>query len=47
MPKFVLLLLPPVVGGLIGSFAMVGLVWSQTQVPETNPATQPVLTYGD
>ena len=47
MSKFLLLLLPPVVGGVLGSLVMVGLVWSQTQAPETNPASQAVLTYGD
>ncbi len=40
-------LLPALVGGLIGSMGMVGLVWSQTQAPDANPASQPVLVYGD
>lgn len=46
MPKIVMVLLPAVVGGVLGSFVMFGLVWSQTQAPESNPASQPVLTYG-
>lgn len=41
------LLVAPLVGMLLGLLAMFGLVYSQTQVPETNPASQPVLTYGD
>ena len=36
-----------VAGGVVGSLGMVGLVWSQTQAPETNPASQPALVYGD
>jgi hypothetical protein len=41
-----MLFLPPVVGAVLGSAVMVGVVWSQSQPPETNPATQQVLTYG-
>lgn len=41
------LLVAPLVGVLLGLLAMFGLVYSQTQAPETNPASQPVLTYGD
>lgn len=45
---FLLKLLAPVIGGaLAGSVAMYGLVWSQTQAPDTNPASQPILVYGD
>lgn len=46
MPTVAKLLLPPVVGGVLGGLVMFGLVWSQSQPPETNPASQPVLTYG-
>ncbi len=41
------LLVAPFIGILLGLFAMWGLVYSQTQAPATNPASQPVLTYGD
>lgn len=44
MFKFVL---PPLVGAVVASVATFGLVWSQTQAPDENPASQPVLTYGD
>jgi hypothetical protein len=37
----------PIVGAVLGVCVMVGLVWSQTQPPESNPASQPILTYGD
>lgn len=40
-------LVAPLVGVLLGLLAMFGLVYSQTQAPETNPASQPILTYGD
>lgn len=46
MPIFAKLLLPPLVGGVLGSLVMFGLVWSQTQPPESNPASEPVLVYG-
>lgn len=41
------LLIAPLIGVLLGLLAMFGLVYSQTQAPETNPASQPILTYGD
>jgi hypothetical protein len=41
------MLVAPFIGFLLGLFAMFGLVYSQTQAPATNPASQPVLTYGD
>ena len=40
-------LVAPLAGLLLGTAVMVGLVWSQTQPPETNPASEPILTYGD
>lgn len=43
--KFVLL--PLVAGSLGASMTMYGIVWSQTQVPDTNPVSTPILTYGD
>lgn len=46
VPKFVVTVMPAIIGGLLGLFVMFGLVWSQTQAPESNPASQPVLTYG-
>jgi hypothetical protein len=44
---FIKLLAPAFVGGLLAFLLMFGLVWSQTQTPEKNPASQPILTYGD
>ena len=46
MPDFVKVALAPLVGALLAFLVMFGLIWSQTQVPERNPASQPVLTYG-
>lgn len=46
MPEFVRLLLAPLVGALLGFLVMFGVIWSQTQAPDTNPANEPVLTYG-
>lgn len=40
-------LAPLIAGGALGVVAMVGLVYSQTQPPATNPADQQVLVYGD
>ncbi|SED02222.1 hypothetical protein SAMN04489844_3493 [Nocardioides exalbidus] len=39
--------LPVVVGGILGGSALGGLVYSQTQGPDTNPASQEILVYGD
>lgn len=47
MPLLLKMLLPAVVGGLAASVTMFGLVYTQTQEPDTNPASQPVLVYGD
>lgn len=44
---FFRLLIAPVIGLLLGLFAMWGLVYSQTSAPDTNPASQPILTYGN
>lgn len=47
MPVFMKLLLAPLIGAGLGGLVMGGLVWSQTQAPDKNPASQPILTYGD
>lgn len=49
MPFFVKLLAPAIAGGVLGLGAIIGLVSSQTSVPDPadNPASQPILTYGD
>ncbi len=47
MPFVAKLLIPVVAGALTGSLAMFGVVWSQTKAPDTNPASTPILTYGD
>ncbi len=39
--------LPAFIGALVGAFAMFTLVYSQTQGPETNPASQEILVYGN
>jgi len=38
---------PAVAGAVFGTAAMFGLVYSQTAAPDTNPANQDVITYGD
>lgn len=40
------LVVPPVVGGIVAAMVMVGVVQSQTQTPEANPANQSAITYG-
>jgi hypothetical protein len=44
--EFAKVLLAPLVGALLGFLVMLGLIWSQTQPPDTNPANQPILSYG-
>ncbi len=45
------LLLKVAVSAVAGAFAasasMFGLVYSQTAAPDKNPASEPILTYGD
>ena len=41
------IVLPVAVGALLAAGALGGLVYSQTQAPETNPASQEILVYGD
>lgn len=47
MPTPFKFILPPLTGAILAFLVMFGLVWSQTQPPATNPASQSVLTYGD
>lgn len=47
VPFIAKLLIPVVAGALSGGVAMFGVVWSQTKAPDTNPASTPILTYGD
>ncbi len=47
MLLFVKLLAPVLAGGLAGAVTMYGVVSSQTSAPDTNPANQQILTYGD
>ena len=47
MPLLLKLLLPAVAGALSATVAVVGLVYTQSQAPAQNPASQPVLVYGD
>ena len=44
--EFAKVLLAPLVGALLGFLLMFGLIWSQTQPPDQNPANQPILEYG-
>jgi len=39
-------LLPAIVGAILATLVMFGLVWSQTKAPDTNPASHPVISYG-
>jgi hypothetical protein len=41
------LLIPALAGGLAAGVTMFGIVYSQTQAPESNPAQQEILVYGD
>lgn len=43
---FTSVMLPFIIGALIAALALFGLVYSQTQGPETNPASQEILVYG-
>ncbi len=47
VPLLLKFLLPAIAGGLSASVTMYGLVYSQTKGPDTNPASQPILVYGD
>jgi formate/nitrite transporter FocA (FNT family) len=47
VPFVLKLALPVVTGVIVGGLTMIGLVHSQTAAPASNPADQPVLTYGD
>jgi hypothetical protein len=41
------IVLPAAVGALLAGGALGGLVYSQTQGPETNPASKEILVYGE
>jgi uncharacterized integral membrane protein len=47
VPDILRLLLAPLVGAVLAFLVMFGLIWSQTQAPEQNPASQEILTYGE
>lgn len=47
VPEILRLLLAPLVGAVLAFLVMFGLIWSQTQAPEQNPASQEILTYGE
>jgi hypothetical protein len=44
---FTAVLLPVIIGALLAAFGLFALVYSQTQAPETNPASQEILVYGE
>lgn len=39
--------LPAGVGALLAALLLFGLIYSQTQSPDKNPASQQILVYGD
>ncbi len=39
-------IVPPIVGIVLATAASLGLVYSQTKAPSTNPSNAPILTYG-
>lgn len=39
--------IPAFAGTLLAFLVIFGLIQSQTQTPDVNPASQPVLVYGD
>lgn len=41
------ILTPLIIGAGLGTLSLLGLVYSQTQVPSNNPADQQILVYGD
>jgi hypothetical protein len=41
------LLTPLITGAVLGAITMMGVVYSQTMAPSSNPADQQVLVYGD
>ncbi|PKH41367.1 hypothetical protein SAMN05192575_11413 [Nocardioides alpinus] len=44
---FTTFLAPALVGALLAALGLFGLVYSQTQTPDKNPASQQILVYGD
>ena len=47
MPLVTKILVSAVAGAFAASATMFGLVYSQTAAPDKNPASEPILTYGD
>ncbi len=43
---FTTFMLPALIGALLATFLLFALVFSQTQGPEKNPASQEILVYG-
>lgn len=41
------IVLPAVVGAVLAGSILGGLVYSQTQAPDKNPASQQILVYGE
>ncbi len=44
---FTTFLAPALIGALLATFGLFGLVYSQTQGPAKNPASQQILVYGE
>ncbi|WP_395694575.1 hypothetical protein [Nocardioides sp.] len=48
MPFFFLkIFLPIFIGGTFAFGSIYGLVWTKTQPPSNNPASQQIITYGN
>lgn len=45
--SFLTLFLPILIGCFLAAIGLFGLVYSQTTAPDTNPASQQILVYGD
>jgi hypothetical protein len=39
-------IVPPVIGAILAVAVSFGLVYASNKAPSTNPAKQPILTYG-
>lgn len=43
---FTTFLLPVLIGAILAALGLFGLIYSQTQGPDKNPASQQILVYG-
>jgi hypothetical protein len=47
VPLVLKLIVPVVAGALVAGVTLFGVVYAKTKAPDTNPASTPILTYGD